>query len=377
MLHFIHYSYTPNTASTNRLLAYLCNIPNSIKAKVFFIMPDNINSRWENVPENIEVFYCWDKFKCPFRLWKYVTFYRSLYYIKKQLNEGDIVYCYNTPLYMNTFRKKGVRLFGERTEHPEVTQPESRLIKFDIDKHLSLCKKLDGLFVISTALKEYYISQGVDKNRIHIINMIVDASRFAGLEKETCQERYIAYCGNASNNKDGVDKLIESFSIVNKTHPDILLYIIGKAPTSDVENNNIQLAHKLGVLNKIVFTGTITADRMPRLLKNASVLALNRPDSLQAQCGFPTKLGEYLLTENPVVITRVGDIPMFLTDKENALIASPNNNNEFANKIQWALDNPKKAVSIGKKGAETAVQYFNAMTETRKLVEYMIYEKNH
>lgn len=377
MLYFIHYSYIPNTASTNRLLAYLCNMPDDMKVRVFFIMPDKKNSRWENVPKNIDVIYCWDKYKCPFKLLKYVAFYRSLFYIKKQLHEGDIVYCYNTPLYMNTFRKKGVRLFGERTEHPEVTQPESRLIKFDIDKHLSLCKKLDGLFVISTTLKEYYISQGVEGNKIYIINMIVDASRFAGLEKETCNNQYIAYCGNASNNKDGVDKLIGSFSIVNKTHPDVLLYIIGKAPTSDVENNNIQLAHKLGVLDKIVFTGIVTADKMPQLLKNASVLVLHRPDSLQAQCGFPTKLGEYLLTENPVVITSVGDIPKFLLDKVSALIASPNNNVEFANKIQWALDNPIKADSIGKKGAETAAQFFNAITETRKLIECMRYEKNH
>ena len=64
--------------------------------------------------------------------------------------------------------------------------------------------------------------------------------------------------------------------------------------------------------DSIVFTGIVSAADIPQILKNAAVLALDRPDSLQAQCGFPTKLGEYLLTENPVIVTKVGDIPLFL-----------------------------------------------------------------
>ena len=48
------------------------------------------------------------------------------------------------------------------------------------------------------------------------------------------------------------------------------------------------------------------------------MLVLARPDNIQAKGGFPTKLGEYLATGNPVVVTKVGEIPNYLIDGVNA-----------------------------------------------------------
>ena len=124
---------------------------------------------------------------------------------------------------------------------------------------------------------------------------------------------------------DGVDELIKSFAIVNKTHPEVKLYIIGKTPDKNDASGNLKLIENLGVKDSIVFTGIVSAADIPQILKNAAVLALDRPDSLQAQCGFPTKLGEYLLTENPVIVTKVGDIPLFLKDGETALLVEERN----------------------------------------------------
>ena len=63
---------------------------------------------------------------------------------------------------------------------------------------------------------------------------------------------------------------------------------------------------------------------MPKYLCNAKLLALARPDSIQAQGGFPTKLGEYLATGRPVVVTKVGEIPDYLEDGVNAFLSDIN-----------------------------------------------------
>lgn len=223
------------------------------------------------------------------------------------------------------------------------------------------------MFVISTALKEYYMSLGILEENIVVLNMTVDSNRFEGLRKQL-SEPYIAYCGTASNNKDGVDELIKAFAIVHKTHPEVKLYIIGNIPQKKDISGNLKLIESLNLKNSIVFTGVVTAADIPQILKNAVVLALDRPDSLQAQCGFPTKLGEYLLTENPVVVTKVGDIPIFLKDGESALLAEERNPQEFASKIIWALDHSDAAAEIGKKGAEVALEKFNYLTETKKIL---------
>ena len=87
MLNVVHYSFVPNAASTNRLISYLVNVPKGIKCRVFFIMPDEHNSMWENNLENIQVVYCWKKFPAKFKLWKMLTFKLSLNFIKRIILE--------------------------------------------------------------------------------------------------------------------------------------------------------------------------------------------------------------------------------------------------------------------------------------------------
>ena len=120
------------------------------------------------------------------------------------------------------------------------------------------------------------------------------------------------------------------------------------------------------------FKGVIPAEQMPQMLKNACVLVLARPDSLQAQCGFPTKLGEYLLTGNPVVVTRVGDIPLFLENQKTALLAEQRNPGDFAEKVLWAIEHPKEAELIGLAGREVALKEFNYRTETKKILNIIV-----
>ena len=129
------------------------------------------------------------------------------------------------------------------------------------------------------------------------------------------------------------------------------------------------MVESLGLKDRIVFTGVVCSQEMPQLLKNAEVLLLARPDGLQAKYGFPTKLGEYLLTENPVVVTKVGDIPKFLKDGESALLAEERNASSFSSKVIWALEHPEESAIIGKEGLRVAIKEFNSKTETAKMVK--------
>ena len=127
----------------------------------------------------------------------------------------------------------------------------------------------------------------------------------------------------------------------------------------------------MGISEKVVLTGLVESERVPQLLKDAEICVLARPNSLQSLCGFPTKLGEYLLSENPVIITNVGDIPLFLEDMSSALIATPGDVAEFASKIIWTLKHPSEAQLIGKKGYEVAMTNFNASVEVEKMLKIM------
>ena len=371
MIYFLNFSYCPNTAPENRLQGYYHALDKmNVKATVVYIHPDNHCSRNSTKYKNISTEYLWNPYmpyRGPFRR---LTLFRYIHRFLKRLRAGDIVYTYSLSLLTKMCEEvNGVSVFAERTEHPEATVAfPNPLLALSDAEIITTINHLSGLFVISNPLREYYENLGIDPSKIHVLNMTVDVERFKNIKKAACREKYIAYCGNVSNNKDGVDILIKSFALVCKKHPDVKLYIIGKTPSQTEASDNLRLIKSLGIEERIVFTGVVSSEQMPQLLKDAMVLALARPDNLQAKYGFPTKLGEYLLTENPVVVTSVGDIPLFLKDGVSALLSEPSNVEMFAEKLLWALDNPGEASAVGKAGAAVAAEFFNSDIETKKLL---------
>ena len=371
-LYVIVGAYEPNGAPTNRLLSFI-NIfeKRGIKTEVVFIAPNHLRDKVVHSYQNVTFRYLWEKSLIKNRIYDKLLAGCRVKYFCKQLKKDDNVFLFGVGAYLHYFTsRKDINIYHERTEHPDVVRLR---FGFERRRYIANCKKLTGLFVISTALKKYFSSIGVHEKKITIVNMTVDPSRFEGVQKDKSAEKYIAYCGTASNNKDGVNKLVEAFGIVAKKHEDVRLYIIGKTPSASDESGNLQLIEKLGLKERIVFTGVVPAEKMPQLLTNATVLALARPDSLQAQNGFPTKLGEYLLTRNPVVVTKVGDIPLFLKDGESALLAEPDNVQEFADKLCWALEHPEEASHIGNRGCDIALMNFNASIETTKIINTIIH----
>lgn len=358
-------SYHPNTAYTNRVFSFLRGFSElGVDTEVVFLAPDKDRSTVQEQFPHINYKYMWEKMPFSNRIINKLTEEYNGWKFSRMLKPGDVVFLTNFGnIFFRIIGKRGVKVIHEKTEHPDVYSFKG----FNLARYKREVPKVDGLFVISTALRDYFASLGVNKTKIEIVNMTVDCNRFAGLIKQPA-EKYVAYCGTASNNKDGVDELIKAFSIVHQTHPEVKLYIIGKTLDKDDVSGNLKLIKDLGLQDVIVFTGIVSYSNMPQMLKNATILALDRPDSLQAKCGFPTKLGEYLLTENPVVVTKVGDIPLFLKDGESALLAEERQPEEFASKLIWVLEHPSEAAEIGKKGAKIALSEFNYLNETKKIL---------
>jgi len=337
-----------------------------IPTQVVFFAPDKKRNRVKESYPNIEFQYLWDKGYIDIKGLRNLS---SWFYLRKfvrNLKSGDRVYVYSFPeLVVALSKSNNIFVYEERTEHNEASFV-CNIKKTSIPVFLDACRKTSGVIVISQGLKQYYIDNGCHPQRVHVVNMIVDSTRFKDLQKQP-SEPYIAYCGTASNTKDGVDQLIKAFALVVQRHPEYKLYIIGSTPSKKQRFDNYELTKELGIEQNVVFTGVVSAEQMPQILKNATILALDRPDNLQAKYGFPTKLGEYLLTGNPVVITNVGDIPLFLENEKSALIATPDDIEDFANKLCWAIEHPYEANTIGERGRVVAEKSFNYLTETQKL----------
>jgi glycosyltransferase involved in cell wall biosynthesis len=275
-----------------------------------------------------------------------------------------LVYCFFSKL-------NNIILLQERNEYSFLSKDRNVFKSFDYFIYTNLALKcFDGLLVITNNLKTYY-KQFLNKHAyIKVIPMTVEPERFCTTKKDP-EHKYIAYCGHLGGNKDGVYHLIEAFSIISKNFPDYYLYVIGDTKNKNDLISLKAIAKKNNVGDKVIFTGKVSRDEIPPLLDKAEILALARPQSIQAEGGFPTKLGEYLATGNPVVVTRVGEIPDYLSDGINAYLANPDDVSDFAENLTLAITNKEQSMLIGKKGQELAYTIFNNKVQGKNIIGFI------
>lgn len=228
-------------------------------------------------------------------------------------------------------------------------------------------KHATGLLVLTRALKDYYLNRGI-KN-VQVFNLIIDPERFIGIERNS-NKSFISYCGSVGLYKDGVGDLIDAFSQIHQKHPDVKLQIIGGFFSKNDEVAIMEKVEGLKLTESVVFTGRVSPEEMPNLLYNSVILALARPNNKQAQYGFPSKLGEYLFTGNPVVVTRVGEIDHFLKDRESCVFAQPDNAEDFAEKLNWVLEHPEESVAIGAAGKKVAEENFSVLSQCKVALDF-------
>lgn len=267
-------------------------------------------------------------------------------------------------------KRSRVKFLQEKSEFPFVLLKKGVLWKLWAKIYTSTTYKLfDGLIVMTKPLMDYFKDRVRKDCRLFEMPMTVDTERFAIERTESEYGNHIAYCGNMAGNKDGVMNLIEAFDKVSLKIGDVKLLLIGGSSNQEDWDKIVELVKKTGN-QKIVMFGKATREQIPQLLVNANALALARPKSLQSSGGFPTKLGEYLATGNPVIVTTVGDIPQYLNET-NAYLAEPDDNNQFAETIEKVFVNYEQAKSVGKKGQELAETIFSAKIQSERLYKYL------
>lgn len=265
-------------------------------------------------------------------------------------------------------RLNNVVLLHEKTEFPYLGRSLRKRVNqfFYMTYFVPRC---DHIFVISQSLKSFYTSHLRNHKRkipVHVQNMLVEPDRYYDkCKSETFNIRDIVYVGTLYGTKDGVYDLIRAFAEVMDEHPDTRLVIVGDTAKRERMHEVYSELSTLSDPTRVVMTGLLQRDEVVRIINNAYCLALARPDNLQAKYGFPTKLGEYLSTGRPVIVTGVGDIPLFLRDGHNAYVALPGDLNDFVAKLSSCLSDHNEASMIGVRGKEltdTVFYYRNVAT---------------
>ncbi|MBR3820754.1 MAG: glycosyltransferase [Kiritimatiellae bacterium] len=247
----------------------------------------------------------------------------------------------------------GRRIVREINDWPlSVIWGESRFKQwFEINV---LPKLFDGAICMTDILVEFWRVHGRKGSPIFKLPMTVDVKDVDRVGKgREDGPPYVCYAGGLNEEKDGVETLKRGFECVKRS--------FREEGRGEIE---------LRILNGMEH------DEVIRNMKSAECLVLARPDSLQARAGFPTKLGEYLSTGRPVVVTGVGEISAFLKDGVNAYVVNPVRDRselaeKMAEKILAVLSDGKYADEIGASGRKVAEKCFDWRVYSRELNEWL------
>jgi len=245
----------------------------------------------------------------------------------------------------------------------------SSLLRFYEKK---LMKRSDALIAVSMhTRKELVELYGVAEEKIHVIYNGVDVHKFrkdgdrAGVRRELGieEEQKVILCVGRLYYRKGLVTLLQSIPKVVRKFADVKFVISGKGFKRN-EDNLRDLAGKLKIEDSVMLLGYFPDERLPDLYAASDIFVL--PALYE---NFPFAILEAQSTGLPVISTRVGGIPEFLTSNENGLLVEPGDPEQLAQEVMILLQDPELAAELGRRGRRLVEEKFAWPSIAGKVVD--------
>lgn len=254
----------------------------------------------------------------------------------------------------------------------QVIYESHEMPRHKLSKKLSLWlfKRITGLVVVSSILKEHYIKEGIPERKILVAENGVDLKVFKIINQLDARKelnipkdkKIICYTGALSEWK-GIFILANSMKLL----PEYLLYVVGGNELQ--QKKYLEFIQKRGLAN-IVVVGQVEPSLIPLYLAASDVVVLpNILTDNEAWYTSPLKLFEYLSSGKPIVATDT--IPMVdILNNQNAMLVAPDNVHELANGIKRVIEDKEFARRIVNK-AQVVVKNYTWGKRAKKILDFI------
>jgi len=378
-----NFSFPEGNAATNRVYTYAKGfIENSLDAYVICFRNDYLVNG-KGIVEGIKYFHPINQkerdnsflIRNWFKLVKYINAIKIIRRINKE-DKIDAIITYTKVTATHLFswllsRIINAKLIIENSEHP-LRYYQTGFIK-KIVGNLKLwieLKTFDGILLITQHLIDFYKSKLHNDKKILLVPSTVDPARFTKEKTKNNPFKYIGYFGSINFERDNVDLLINSFSMIQKKIDNIHLVLGGMY--SDLEKKMLfDLISSLKIESKVHVLKYLSREEIIQYMIDAHIIVLVRKNDADTNASFPCKLTEYLATGNPVISVKVSEIPKYLTDCQDVFLTEPGDINELSEKLEFVLNNYQFATEVAKKGKELTDSIFNYKFQAKQIIEFI------
>ncbi len=286
--------------------------------------------------------------------------------LSEVIREVDVVHLHSLYLFHDWVTGDYCRRFGK----PYIVKPHGTLDPFLYRRHRfrkaivemvfqdDVLRRAAGLHY--TAREEWELARPYAQNSHGAIVPIgIDLDQFADLPPpKALRKRYpkigdrkvVLFLGRL-NFKKGVDIAIEAFAQASRGRDDAFLLMAG--PDDGVQEEAEALVRRLGVEDRVLFTGMVSGEDKLSALSGANMFLL--PSHSE---NFGIAVIEAAACGVPVIISDRVNLWRDFAEADAALTAPPEVSG-FAKHVRTLLDNPAVAARLSGRGADLVRRRFN------------------
>jgi len=197
---------------------------------------------------------------------------------------------------------------------------------------------------------------GASAGRVAVIPCGVDLELFRPTDRNAAQQRLglsgdvLLFVGRMDPIK-GLDLLIRAFAQL-PDRSDLTLVVVGGAGDETEYQRNRQLAHELGIADRVQFRGAVAQEQLPDYYNVATACVV--PSHYES---FGLTAIEALACGTPVVASMVGGLTSVVRDRSNGLLVPWRRPGAFAARLDEVLRQPSLRAHLARQARPSVTAY--------------------
>ena len=217
--------------------------------------------------------------------------------------------------------------------------------------------------------KERLLGKGISPEKIAVVENTVDVEHFLSLPiDKRLVERFrgdfvICYTGGFSPHR-GLDTAVRAMPRILRESPNAKLLLVGDG---EMMPSLRFLTKRMGLEEKVVFTGWMEFERFPSYLAASDVCIVPHISTEQTEATVPHKLYQYMLMGRPVVVSSCRPLRRIVEDARCGFVFEAGDADSFAERI-FRLKDPVVRERMGSAGRDAVRGRYNWKKSAEKLL---------
>ncbi len=230
--------------------------------------------------------------------------------------------------------------------------------------HLLYLRWTDHIIGVAEKIRENLEEIKIPPEKVTIIHSAVDLERFSRKRKlkKIKGKLLIGMIGRIRKHKD-YPTFLNFCKLFLEDFPEANFFIAGDGP---LEKEMKRKAESLGIKDNVHFLGE--REDIPEIISSLDIFVLTSKIE-----GSPAVIKEAMLSEIPVIATKVGGVPEIIEDGKEGLLVEPENPLEIKKAAIYLLTHQKDKENMIKRAKEKVISKFNPEILGRKTLE--VYRK--